>query len=35
MEDEDETKKKNRSLYIWSTTIRSLGMGRSTCKEPS
>ena len=30
-EDEDETKKKKLSLSIWSTTIRSLGMGRSTC----
>ena len=27
MEDENETKKKNRSLYIWSVAIRSVAMG--------
>lgn len=35
MEYEDETKKKNWSLSIWSAAIRSLGMGSFTCKEPS
>ena len=35
MEDEDETKRENLSLYIWSDTIWSLDLGRLTCKKPS